>query len=131
MRALVLMLTTLFGLMSVIAQADDWILVDKTAKGNTFYIRAGSVQEIGDSRRAWVMTDYGSPLEGGDHSSVALQEFDCKGKRTRFLQLTVFSKPRAQDARESFTEPGEWNYIIPDSVMESLMILVCDVKPSS
>ena len=51
-----------------------------------------------------------------------LQEFDCCGGLSRFLQMTFFT---GGEVNEASNDPREWSYVEPDSVDETVLNYVC------
>jgi len=59
---------------------------------------------------------------GATWDRVFLQEFDCCGGLSRFLQMTFFT---GGEVNEASNDPREWSYVEPDSVDETVLNYVC------
>jgi hypothetical protein len=119
----------------------DWKLYNYGVTGDTFhYYDAESVTRPSENIvRVWTktiysekdindfVTKYGQWAKNiGD--TRALKEIDCKEKKLRLLSLNVYSKwgDMLMMADESaLKEFGEWNFIAPETILESLYKVLC------
>ncbi len=125
MRKSVAISVLAFGLLSVIASADEWVFVDET-KTVRFFVREKSLRKIGEYRRIWVLYDYKTPLEAGLRSSVFLHEFDCKNERMRSLSHNLYRGERGTgELINSDSTPTEWTHVVPGTRSEVLTRSVC------
>jgi hypothetical protein len=63
-------------------------------------------------------------------SLLALEEIDCPNTRSKVLSLTNYDKKGDVKRSQSYSpEKSEWEYIVPDSVMDTLSREVCPKQP--
>jgi len=91
MRAL-LLLALLFAAGSACA---EWTAVAETP-GGSFYLDYATLRKDGDHRRVMQLDNQKQRQPEGELSSIVLAEFDCKGKRSRMLELTNYADPMGQ-----------------------------------
>jgi hypothetical protein len=125
MRKSVVISVVAFGLLSVIASADDWILAIESNEARVF-VRENSLRRIEGYRRIWVLYDYKTPLEAGFRSTVFLYEFDCKNDRVRSLNHNLYGGVRGTgELIGADSIPTEWNHVVPGTIIELLTRSVC------
>jgi len=112
----------------------DWKVYGETGFGVSYYDSGSITHPSKDIVRVWTKTvysrngairlviRYGSRYENLSHS-VRLREINCVDKTYRFLSMQNYS----QDGVVLFSEEGkkEWDFIVPDSMDESLYQEVC------
>jgi hypothetical protein len=121
---------------------EDWKIYNYRVTGDTFhYYDAESVTRPSENIvRVWTktiysekdindfVTKYGQGAKSIGHTR-ALKEIECKEKKLRLLSLNVYSKggDMLMMADESaLKEFGEWNFIAPETILESLYKAVCE-----
>jgi hypothetical protein len=114
--------------LTVIAPAvaqSDWIQYEKNDTA-TFYLRPSSIHEVAGRKRIWNMTSRVTPNKNGDLSRIMLDEFNCDSRQSRLIQVTYY-KGKMGSGSSSFTSTGPfaWEYVIPNTVGETLLDLVC------
>lgn len=120
----------LFTLLLVLSQfVNAYTLVAKSDSGTDMYVDLASIQKFGNTKWAWEKYNFSTVRNLGSDSyqSVRLyQEYDCKEKRSRRLQFTVFAQRDFDGAvLISDSKPTDWGFIAPDSVAFIVMTEVC------
>lgn len=120
---------------SMEARSVDWVFYVTAADGNNYYYDSQSIKWVSkDIVQVWektVYTEKGVPdmikKYGPEYKElscgIGLFEFNCSEKKSRGLSLTyhnhhgsvIYSAPR----------DSSWDFIIPESVSESLFNIVC------
>jgi len=86
--------------------------------------------EEGRFRRAWFLIDDKRPAN--KMSSRLYIEFDCVDRRSRFLDITVFSGAMATgNVTERIDTPADWKYVVPGSLISPAEDLLCSMVKDS
>jgi hypothetical protein len=106
------------------ALAADWVLVDVgSADGTKFYIDRLSMRTMPNGyKRAWNKRDFSKADKDGDTGVKGYDEYDCIEKRSRNISFTFF---KGKQPTTTSNEVSKWDYVMPDSTAESLLIFVC------
>ena len=106
------------------ALASDWVLVGVgSANGSKYYIDRLSIRTMPNGyKRAWGKTDFSKADKDGDTRVTEYDEYDCIEKRFRNISFTYF---KDKQPTTTSNEVSKWDYVLPDSIAESLLILVC------
>lgn len=105
----------------------EWVEVAST-DSTTFYIDPATIRKDGNMRKVWVMQDFKQRQKGGEMSTRARVEYDCKGERYRLLSLSVHPEPMTGgETIASYGEDprGVWQEIPPGTGGEALLKIVC------
>lgn len=110
------------------AVAADWVLVSVDSDNTTMFGDADSRT----GNRAWFETRHAKPQKHSNgkffNTGKALVEMDCSGKRHRFLTGMLYSESGTPIS--SYTPSyAKWDYVIPDTVGESMYKFVCNRYP--
>ena len=116
--------TIVFLLLSVSAWAQQWEEFETTSEA-TFYLDPATIKNQGGAVRVWAVQDFKTMRERNARSNVNLVEINCKEERYRLLALTEYSGQMGQGRSLTTSNSGEWNYIVPRTVMNSLMRRIC------
>ena len=108
----------------------DWTKVSRhEEKDATFYVDPSRIKEDGEVRRAWVAMDIGPNSKVGAGSSVvSLYEFKCKKDMSRIATSSSYSGHKGEGQLLASEKDGEWDYVQPDSIQDSILKFVCKVK---
>ena len=112
------------------APGPGWVL-GGVSDNSVSWIHMSSVSRSGSTARVWILSD---SLRGrsvgtlGARSLRALQEYDCRGRRTRNISLIHFALNKGAGSivrtwPESWNEP--WDSIAPDTVGETHLRIAC------
>lgn len=119
---------TILLMLSNFAHA-DWTLVSTSTKGDEFYIDALTLKKDGISRKIWVMTNFGIPVDYKQQKVLSQKEFVefvCPEDKSRTLTYALYSEKNGQGSmidRLTFEPP--WNYSIPDTSFYTVTKKVC------
>lgn len=106
--------------------AAEWTSFGKNKGGDEFFIDLATVKK-GARARAWLMTNYDTPLAGRAWSSKVYYEVDCDQERVRDLAARYYGTAMAEGKLlESSDSPSEWKYADPQSFRESLVYFLCN-----
>jgi hypothetical protein len=102
------------------AWAADWVLVvdDET---RAFHVDRSSITQSANYKVAWSRITY-IELSSDVERSAALAEYDCTGRRLRFLQHNIYYRDGSNTV-----EAGDdvWRYVAPDTAIQGIFDLVC------
>ena len=80
---------------------------------------------LNDEDRIDYVAKFGEKYKDMEHV-IALLELDCKGKRSRYLNIIYYSKEGKVIESDDLPQgKADWKYIIPDTVGEKLFNIVC------
>ena len=106
----------------------DWVLVSIDSDNNTTFGDADSRTD----NRAWFETRYAKPKKIGDgkffNRIKGLAEMDCRGKRSRTLTATAYSKSGNSIGSDT-PSYAKWEYVIPGTTGENEYKFVCNHEP--
>ena len=103
-----------------------WEEVATGASGSVAYIDPATIKKDGALRRVWGLSDIANPTSGGVLSRKLLREIDCKNEKARILTLVSYSKAMGDGVvLGSDNDVGQWDYIVPDSVLALIYKRVC------
>jgi hypothetical protein len=123
-------ITLIAAVISFSAQA-EWSYVGTSSNGSlTAYMDFSTLRKTANGYRVWDLHDYKAPPKmTGALSMSGLNEYDCKQERSRILQETHYSGPMGRgEVLRTISGPSDWSYVIPGSVGESSMEIVCGRK---
>ena len=133
---LILLVTPVIG--------SDWIEYDRDDNGNVLLYKKGNIENNGtkDIVRVWEKRVYsdkgreiyiqdkikeGMSMKGYDKlsNSQDLYRIDCKKQMMNLVSVVRYDKNGKVMYSNNIEEP-EWNYIIPNSLMDALRKKVCE-----
>ena len=92
-------------------------------EGTKFHIDRESIRTTPDgNKRTWVRSYYGKRDEEGNTGDQTLYEFDCNEGRYRGLQASWFI---VREETRKLNRPGPWEYIAPETVIDTVLNYVC------
>ena len=123
MRILTLSAALIATTLSSAAVAADWVLVTASTDGTLGYVDRESIRTMPNGyKRAWMRIVYAEPIDYGITSAEVFKEFDCRERRSRYLQ-SIFLK--GKEVTTTVNRPSDWDYHRPDSAAEGLLEYVC------
>ena len=103
----------------------EWVKVAETDVIIT-YIDPATIRKDGNLRKVWTIQDLKQRHKDGEMSRRALDQHDCKEGRYRTLSISEHSDPMGRGKMlSSYSEPGKWNDIPPETVAQEIMRIVC------
>lgn len=109
------------------ASEENWIFLSAT-KSRDFFIDSSSIIEVAEGRKtAWIKHFLRNAPEDPDIKEIyVLVEFDCTGRRTRFLEGTAVFKNGSRDTKRKVLE---WSAVSPPLSNDGIQIdYVCSGK---
>ena len=110
----------------------EWVIVGSAPGGSdafTHYIDPATLRKTPNGRRVWTLNDYEQPQtdrSGSYRSTLLVNEFDCAGERSRFLQGSAFSGQMGAGSVVGFdNSPGQWSIVAPGSIGDITLKAVC------
>lgn len=113
-------LASLIVLLSTPAHA-EWVKVSTVDDAVLFY--DPEFQRRDDSIVVWTLVDHSKPREF--QSAAILHEVDCVQRRTKFLQLVVYSGSMGNGDPEIIKDDFDWDFVVPGSNFGNLLDAVC------
>jgi hypothetical protein len=118
---------TLLALASGPAMA-EWVSAGDAGNAEVFVDRS-SIVRSGDSATMWSVYALKAPGSANGKAYVSLKrqdEFDCKGLRTRGVQISAHPQPMGEGpAVASEKGTAGWTAVAPDSLIEMLLKTAC------
>lgn len=106
------------------ANASDW-KVGGVTEGVIVYVDMDSTRKNGDEIRFWSWTISDDPSLRSANNEKSLSVVSCSDRWIRTIQTTLFLDADPQRTNHG---PGTKSYLVPDSVEESVLLVVCDLK---
>lgn len=109
------------------ASEENWIFLSST-KSRDFYINSSSIVDLAEGRKtAWIKHFLHNAPEDPDIREIyVLVEYDCLGRRTRFLEGTAVFKNGSRDTKRKVLE---WSAVSPPLSNDGIQIdYVCSGK---
>lgn len=107
----------------------DWTLVSTTTKGDEFFVDNQTLKREGASRRIWMMTNFGSPIDFSQqkvYSQKEFIEFNCAEDKARTLTNILYSEKNGQGAIiDRLTLEPTWSYPVPQTSFYTVAKKVC------
>ena len=125
------LIVALFVLISIPAEAVNWVKVTEGSDGTQWYVETESIRRVGTQVECWLTCNYAKPQIVRDTlflSSVDFFRYDCYNRTTQMLQCTLYSEAdRKGDVLGdyAFGDKEKLSRIIPGTVQETLMKFVC------
>jgi hypothetical protein len=114
------------ALVSTSSMAANWEYVATNVRGSSFYIDRSSIDNNGSYTKVWVKMLYKKTRKSTEpndiEESMTLHEISCPLKKQHMLSMHFYKFDGSSDNYDASTE---WEYIVPDSLFESIMQKVC------
>jgi hypothetical protein len=131
-------LLVIFLLLSPLLANAEWTSISKSHDSSEpgageYFIDSPSITKNGTYARAWFLVNYYSTQFDGPNtkpydSAKIYEEFDCSGKRVRFLSYAFYSKKNAAGfvtASFTYNPPTDWSFIGPGEITAGLAKYAC------
>lgn len=106
----------------------EWVSIGDQGQAEVFVDKT-TIKRNGDLATVWSLNELKSPGSAGGAAYVSLKrqdEFDCKGLRTRGVQIAAYPQPKGEGkAVVSEKGSGKWTAVAPDSPSETLLKIAC------
>jgi hypothetical protein len=113
----------------VTAVSAQWLLVAEGVNGVKHYVDPATKKRTGSVVRIWGITDNGKSLVVGGkayRSDRNYWQYDCAARTGQYLQATLFTgKMATGEIVASLSNPGNKQFIAPDSVAGDLLNFAC------
>ena len=109
-------------------EAGEWIFLDVAKDRSAVYFSRPAKTAVGDPPRQWVRVESETPEISQGRSwmgIVTLYELDCSGDRYRALSRTAYEKRNLSGDVTPLSIVGGWDYVIPDSIGQSILDRAC------
>jgi hypothetical protein len=104
----------------------DWLVLGEQ-NGASFYIDLQTVTATGDTRQAWELLDMPDPDVDGVRSLRFKMEYDCKGTRSRGLEMIAFADRMAagKELNRLGADPEGWEDVEPGTLFDMRLRAAC------
>jgi hypothetical protein len=104
----------------------EWSVLGEQ-NGATFYIDLQMVTGTGDTRQAWEMLDMPEPDVDGVRSLRFKMEYDCKGKRSRGLEMITFADRMGAGKEQNRLgeDPDGWEDVESGTLFDTRLRAAC------
>lgn len=111
---------------SAIGQEHDWKRSSSTSRGLQVFYDAKSISRVRQNVTVWVkyLENYATSNE---QTEYALLTFDCATKKFQQKNSATYNS-EGRTIRSS-DQPSRWSYVIPETVTETLLGVLCFGKP--
>lgn len=119
-------LISISALLFASAAYAEWIPVGPAGTAQ-FFMDKASVARKGDMVQVWELVNMEKVDGEGVRSSRFLVEYDCKGKRSRGLDMLTYTEPMGGGKliQQLGPDPDGWEALPPDSIFSQRMQLAC------
>ena len=113
-------------LLAVHAAQAEWVSLAEQ-NGATFYIDLQTVTGTGELRQVWEMMDMPQPDAEGVRSVRFRMEYDCKGKRSRGLEMLAFAESMSagKEMARLGEDPEGWEDVEAGSLYDQRLRAAC------
>lgn len=117
------MISTILAAALVLQSAPTirWTLLNDEHEDKIYYATEATA---GLNPIVWFRVDLARP-EQGIGTTVSRIEIDCAERRTRQGQTTAYAGPGTTGHSETWDGVEPWEYAVPDSNMDDVLIAVC------
>ena len=104
----------------------DWLVLGEQ-NGASFYIDLQTVTGTGDTRQAWELLDMPDPDVDGVRSLRFKMEYDCKGTRSRGLEMIAYADRMAagKELNRLGADPEGWEDVEPGTLFDMRLRAAC------
>ena len=104
----------------------DWVPVGPAGIAQ-FFIDKTTIKRKADTVQIWELMNMEKVDGEGVHSSRFLIEYDCKGKRSRGLDMQTYKEPMGAGKvlQQLGPDPDGWEAVPPDSIFAQRMGMAC------
>lgn len=104
----------------------QWVLVAPAGNAD-FFMDKASITRKGDMVQVWELVNMGQSDSDGVRSSRFMVEYDCKGKRSRGLDMLTYSEPMGGGKliQQLGPDPDGWEALPPNSTFSQRMDMAC------
>ena len=122
-------LTRLFGISALLfasAAYAEWEPVGPAGIAQ-FFMDKATIKRKADTVQVWELVNMEKVDGEGVRSSRFLVEYDCKGKRSRGLDMLTYTEPMGGGKliQQLGPDPDGWEALPPDSIFSQRMQLAC------
>ncbi|MEA3031850.1 MAG: hypothetical protein QOG13_3175 [Sphingomonadales bacterium] len=108
------------------AEAADWRYLTANAVGGQVYYDATSIQRTGNKARLWIRVDHSRDRSTRAREVRELWSYDCGAQTTLALSSISYLPNGAILAQRVLADdPFDYTPVIPESIAETAMRLVC------
>jgi hypothetical protein len=104
----------------------DWLVLGEQ-NGASFYIDLQTVTGTGETRQAWELLDMPDPDVDGVRSLRFKMEYDCKGTRSRGLEMIAYADRMAagKELNRLGADPEGWEDVEPGTLFDMRLRAAC------
>jgi phage tail protein X len=104
----------------------EWVPVGPAGIAQ-FFIDKATIKRKADTVQVWELVNMEKVDGEGVHSSRFLVEYDCKGKRSRGLDMQTYKEPMGAGKvlQQLGPDPDGWEAVPPDSIFAQRMGMAC------
>ena len=122
-------ITRLIGISALLiasAAHADWVPVGPAGIAQ-FFIDKATIKRKADTVQVWELVNMEKVDGEGVHSSRFLVEYDCKGQRSRGLDMLTYTEPMGSGKllQQLGPDPDGWETIPPESIFSQRMATAC------
>ncbi len=108
--------------------SSNWIFVDRTSTGSSFFVDRNSIQKSGDSRTYWTLRNFTErDSVDGALSSKVQRTVNCRTREIIIRHIMLYDDLN-NDGKLILSGPSansKWEPIAPDTLNWTLMEFVC------
>jgi phage tail protein X len=104
----------------------EWVPVGPAGIAQ-FFIDKATIKRKADTVQVWELVNMEQADGEGVRSSRFLVEYDCKGQRSRGLEMQTYKEPMGAGKvlQQLGPDPDGWEAVPPDSIFSQRMGMAC------
>jgi phage tail protein X len=105
----------------------EWVPVGPAGIAQ-FFMDKATIKRKADTVQVWELVNMEKVDGEGVHSSRFLVEYDCKGQRSRGLDMLTYTEPMGGGKliQQLGRDPDGWEALPPDSIFSQRMQMACE-----
>lgn len=123
------LLLVIFLIVTTFPVQAKWVEVGANVeKGETYFFDPETIQNNGELKKVWVLSNYDKKQVGGHHSVKTFYEFDCDDSKVRSVTMLLYSELNAVGnvvGAHHKEEPESWTSFSPSSIFNELSETLC------
>lgn len=113
----------------------EWIEITKSVTGNTYYVDPATKKRKGNIVRMWDFVVFAKPALTPDNKPYSSEKthlaYNCDDDTFRILYIAGYPDKKGESsALFVMGTPGNWESIVPNSVLDTRLRFACDRGPS-
>lgn len=105
--------------------AADWVRISTASNGAVYFADGSTIVTEGTKKKVWIKIDFSRVKTEKARSALERWEFLCTGKQMRVASGVSYA-PDGSTFNSFQNSYATWEDVIPDSMGEAVMEMICD-----